>query len=92
MYFWYTKVDQYFNFAITVYCDNIALTQNTGGHSKIKCVNTKTYWIREAVTLGEIIVEPILSEENIVDLFTKSLSHSKLEILIKKMGMEYLDI
>jgi len=44
------------------------------------------------VTLGEILVKSISSEENIADLFTKSFSCPKLEILIKKIGMEYLNI
>ena len=88
-------LDQHFNLPITIYCNNnsaVALTQNTGSHSKIKHVNIKTHWICKAVTLSEILVEPISSVENIVDLFTKSLSCPELKILIKKMGMEYLDI
>lgn len=94
MYFWYSEVDQHFDLPMTVYCDNnlaIVLTQNTSGHSKIKHVDIKTHWIHEAVTFGDIHVEPVSSEENIVDIFTKSLSRPKLENLIKMMGMEFLE-
>ena len=88
------EVDQHFNLPITVYCDNnsaMALTQNTSGHSKIKHINVKTHWIHKAVNIGEILVKPISSEENIAYIFMKSLPCLKLEALIKKMGMEYLE-
>lgn len=94
MYSWFTEVDIYVDRPITVFCDNnaaVALTQNTGGHSRIKHVNVKTHWIREAVACGDIHVHPISTEENVADLFTKSLPRAKLEYLIKKMGMEFLE-
>jgi hypothetical protein len=95
MYSWYTEVDQSFNLLIIIYCNNdaaVTAMQNTSGHSKLKHVNIKVHWIREAIKLGFIHVEPILTEENVADIFTKSLSCPKPEYLIKKMGMEFLDI
>jgi hypothetical protein len=95
MYSWYIEVDQSFDLPIIIYCDNdaaVTATRNTSGHSKLKHVDVKVHWIREAVKLGFIHIEPISSEENIADIFTKSLSRPKLEYLIKKMGMEFLDM
>lgn len=95
MYSWYTEVDQSFDIPIIIHCDNdaaVTATRNTSGHSKLKHVDVKIHWIREAVKLGFIHIEPISTEENVADIFTKSLSRPKLEYLIKKMGMEYLDL
>ena len=92
MYYWYMEVDQHFDLLITMYCNNnsaVALTQNNSGHRKIKHINIKTHWIHEAIDIGEILVAPILSKENIANIFMKSLLCPKLEALIKKMGMEY---
>ena len=95
MYSWYTEIDQSLDLPIIIYCDNdaaITATRNTSGHGKLKHVDVKVHWIREAVKLGFIHVEPISSVENIADIFTKSLSRPRLEYLIKKLGMELLDI
>jgi hypothetical protein len=94
MYSWYTEVDQSFDLPIIIYCDNdaaVTATQNTSGHSKLKHVDIKIHWIREAVKLGFIHVAPISTDENIADIFTKSLSRPKLEYLINKLGMEFLN-
>ena len=95
MYSWYTEIDQSFELSIIIYCNNdatITATQNTSGHSKLKHVDVKIHWIQEAVKLGFIHVKPISSEENIADIFTKSLSCPKFEYLMKKLGMEFLDM
>jgi hypothetical protein len=95
MYSWYTEIDQSFDLPIIIYCDNdaaVTATRNTGGHGKLKHVDVKIHWIREAVKLGFIHVAPISSAENIADIFTKSLSRPRLEYLIKKLGMEFLDL
>ncbi|GLB45342.1 hypothetical protein LshimejAT787_2200050 [Lyophyllum shimeji] len=92
---WYLEVDQYFDLPVTVFCDNdaaVSLSQNTSGHSKVKHVAVKTHWIREAVDCGDIHIEPIPSDDNLADIFTKSLPRPRLERLIKMMGMEILDI
>ena len=94
MYSWYTEVDQSFDLLIIIYCYNdaaVTATQNTSGHSKLKHVDLKVHWIQEAVKLGFIHVEPISTEENVADIFTKLLSRPKLEYLIKKLGMEFLN-
>ena len=79
---------------IIIYCDNdaaVTATRNTSGHSKLKHVDIKVHWIREAVKLGFIHVAPISTDENIADIFTKSLSRPKLEYLIDKLGIEFLN-
>lgn len=92
---WYFELDQYFDLPVKLYCDNnaaIALTKNTSGHSRVKHVDMRTHWIREVVERKEVIVQPIASEDNVADLFTKALTRPKLERFIKLMGMEFLDI
>ena len=92
---WYFELDQYFDLPVTVHCDNeaaLALAKNASGHSRVKHVEVKTHWIRDAVEHGEVHIEPISSEDNIADIFTKPLSQPKLERFIKMMGMEVLDV
>lgn len=92
---WYFELDQFFDLPVTLYCDNnaaLSLSKNSSGHSKVKHVEMRTHWIREVVERGEVVIEPVSSEDNVADLFTKALPRPKLERFIKMLGMEYLDI
>lgn len=59
-----------------LYGDNagsIALTKNTKGNSRVKHIDIRHHYIRERVEEGDIAVEYVPTEDNIADLFTKSL-------------------
>ncbi|SJL14141.1 uncharacterized protein ARMOST_17596 [Armillaria ostoyae] len=71
-------------------CDNnsaINLTQNTKGHGKSKHFAMDYHWIRDSVQLGELDVRYIPSEDNLADLFTKSVPKPRATELLKRMGM-----
>ncbi len=71
-------------------CDNssaIGLTQNTKGHSKSKHFAMDYHWIRDNVQLGELDVRYIASEDNLANLFTKSVPKPRVTELLKRMGM-----
>jgi len=92
---WYKELDMYYDGPVTVHRDNnaaLALTKNTSGHSRVKHVEVKTHWIREAVHREDISIVPIFTDNNTADIFTKPLNRQKLEKFIKQMGMETLNI
>ncbi len=71
-------------------CDNnsaINLTQNTKGHGKSKHFAMDYHWIRDSVQLGELDIQYIASEDNLADIFTKSLPKPRVNELLKRMGM-----
>ncbi len=45
------------------------------------------HWIRDAVQLKELDVQYIASEENLADIFTKSVPKPRAMDLLRKMGM-----
>ena len=65
--------------------------KNATGHSRIKHINVKHHWIREAVETGDIMVTYIPTEDNIADLFTKALPHPQFEKLVKMIGLAPLN-
>lgn len=71
-------------------CDNnstINLTQNTKGHGKSKHFVMDYHWIQDSVQLGELDIQYIASEDNLADLFMKSVSKPRTTELLKRMGM-----
>ena len=71
--------------------DNVAcVAQIIGGYIKgnrIKHISPKFFYIHELQKSGEIDVQQIRSIDNLVDLFTKSLSTSTFKKLIHRIGM-----
>ncbi|KAE8728709.1 hypothetical protein F3Y22_tig00004111pilonHSYRG00116 [Hibiscus syriacus] len=70
------------DYAITLYCDNqstIRLAENPVFHARTKHVEVHYHFVREKVLQEEIEMRQIKTDEQIVDLFTKSLSVGKFE-------------
>jgi hypothetical protein len=87
---WLQEVEIYEDLPFEIKCDNtaaITLTKNASGHSRIKHIDVKHHWIREAVECGDIAVDYIPTDENIADLFTKALPRPQFEKLVKRMGL-----
>jgi len=61
--------------------------KNTGGHSCIKHTDIKHHWICEAVKTSDIAISYIPTEENVVDLFTKSLPWPQFKKLVRMIGL-----
>ena len=51
----------------------IALTKNTKDHGKVKHIDIRHHYIRELLQSGIIIIEQVISSNNLADLFTKPL-------------------
>ncbi|KAE8676474.1 hypothetical protein F3Y22_tig00111588pilonHSYRG00004 [Hibiscus syriacus] len=70
------------DYAIPLYCDNqseIRLAENLVFHSRTKHVEVHYHFFREKVLQEEIEMRQIKTDDQIVDLFTKSLSVGKFE-------------
>ena len=75
----------------TLFEDNVAcIAQIKGGYIKgdrTKHISPKFFYTHELQKGGEIDVQKIRSNDNLVDLFMKSLLTSTLKKLIHKIGM-----
>ncbi|KAG8500925.1 hypothetical protein CXB51_003034 [Gossypium anomalum] len=63
---------------ITLYCDNIAAITNTKEmrtHKRTKHIDRKYHLIREAIAKGIVDVMKEASENNLTDLFTRTIVH-----------------
>jgi hypothetical protein len=82
---------------ITIYADNqgaIDLTRITKHHARTKHIKRAQHWVREAVRVshGEVRFEYISSQDNVADLFTKALGGPQLRHLLRRAGMEGVEV
>jgi hypothetical protein len=76
---------------VTIYADNqgaMDLTRTTKHHARTKHIKRAQHWVREAVSHGEVRFEYISTQDNVADLFTKSLGGPQLRHLLRRAGME----
>ena len=91
---WLEEAEVYEDRPIEIKCDNdsaILHTKNASGHGRLKHLDVKYHWIREAVELGDIKVTYVPTDDNIADLFTKALPRPRFEKLRELMGILPLD-
>ncbi|KAA3477952.1 gag/pol protein [Gossypium australe] len=77
--------------AITLYCDNnvaIANTEEMRSHKRTEHINRKCHLIREAVAEGIIDVMKVDFENNLANLFTKTLVTKSFNKHVEDMGMQ----
>ena len=78
---------------IPLLCDNneaIAQAKELRSHQKLKHILRRFHLIREIAARGDIIIEKVSSEDNIVDPLTKSLSQNLFEHHLSSMSMRYV--
>ncbi|KAE8732274.1 hypothetical protein F3Y22_tig00002237pilonHSYRG01326 [Hibiscus syriacus] len=78
------------DYAIPLYCDNqstIRLAENHVFHARTKHVEAHYHFVREKVLQEEIEMRQIKTDEQIADLFTKSLSVGKFEHFRRQHGV-----
>ncbi|KAE8681718.1 hypothetical protein F3Y22_tig00111310pilonHSYRG00060 [Hibiscus syriacus] len=78
------------DYAISLYCDNqsaIRLAGNHVFHARTKHVEVHYHFVREKVLQEEIEMRQIKTDEQIADLFTKSLSVGKFEHFRRQHGV-----
>ena len=79
--------------SISIYCDNhgaIAQAKEPKSHQRSKHLLSCYHLIREIISRGEIIIERIPTEDNIIDPLTKPLSQQKLDRHVKAFGIRYI--
>ncbi|GKB80667.1 hypothetical protein Tco_0947562 [Tanacetum coccineum] len=80
---------------IPLYCDNksdIALCCNNVQHSRSKHIDIKHHFIKEQVENGVVELYSIRTENQLADIFSKTLARERLEFLIKKLEMQSMSL
>ena len=76
--------------SMTLMVDNksaIALSKNPVFHNRSKHIETKFYFIRTCLEEKKMELDFISSENQLADLFTKSLGRLKFEELRQRLGI-----
>ena len=79
---------------IEIFCDNegaFALTKKPKDHGISIRILRKYQYVRKRINDGDIIVNKVSSEENLVDPLTKPLSRIKLDSHTKSIGIRFAD-
>lgn len=77
------------DYVVPLYCDNqsaICLAENPIFHARTKHVEVHYHFIREKVLREEIEMRQIKTDDQVADLFTKSLSTGKFEMFRCQLG------
>ncbi|KAG9459176.1 hypothetical protein H6P81_003684 [Aristolochia fimbriata] len=75
---------------LTMYCDNtsaINISKNPVQHSRTKHIDIRHHFIRELVEGGKVILEYLSTENQLADIFTKSLDAKRFEFLRGALGL-----
>ena len=77
--------------AVTLYCDNmssIQLANNPVFHARTKHIEVHYHYVREKVLAGDIDLVYVSTQEQVADIFTKSLGAEKLQSFRSAMGVQ----
>jgi hypothetical protein len=80
---------------VVIYCDNISnmlFANNSVYHARTKQIEVHYHFIREKVLAREINLIHVSTEDQITDIFTKSLSTYKLKRFRKMFGVLEMDL
>ena len=75
---------------LIVFCDSqsaIHLTKNSRYHDKTKHIDVKRHFIRDIVTVGNVVVQKIHTSENPADMLTKPLPNTKFQHCLDLVGL-----
>ena len=73
-----------------ILCDNqsyIKMTENHVFHDKSKNIEIRYHFIHDMVQRGALKIQYISTDEKVVDVLTKPLSHVKFEYFRYKLGL-----
>jgi hypothetical protein len=76
---------------VHLHCDNksaIAVAKNPVYHSRTRHIAIKHHFIREAIEEGEVELKFCKSEEQVVDIFTKTLPKEKFQQFREALGVQ----
>jgi hypothetical protein len=68
----------------------ISITNNPVQHSKTKHIDIRYHFIRDCAEKKLIILEKVLTDDNLADLFTKAFDRARFELLVQLIGMRNL--
>ena len=74
----------------TLHCHNqgaIELSKNSQFHARMKHINVHFHFVHQAVDLDHIQVKYVPTDEMVVDIFTKSLGHTKFKMFCKILNV-----
>ena len=77
--------------AVTLYCDNmssIQLANNPVFHVRTNQIEVHYHFVRKKVLAGDINLVYVSTQEQVADIFTKSLGAEKLQRFRGAMGVE----
>ena len=77
--------------AVTLFCDNmssIQLANNPIFHARTKHIKVHYHYVREKVLAGDIDLVYVSTQEQVADIFTKSLGTEKLQSFRSVMGVQ----
>ncbi|GJX57823.1 hypothetical protein Tco_0287720 [Tanacetum coccineum] len=72
---------------VVLSASSIAISCNPVQHSRTKHINVRDHFINEYVERGIIELYFVRTEYQLADMFTKALSQSRFEYLVKRLGM-----
>jgi len=73
-----------------LHCDNAAaakLITNAMFHRRTKHINKKFHYVRQVHEEGKLEIRQVVSEDQLADIFTKTLTREKFLINRNKLGM-----
>ena len=76
---------------VTLYCDNmssIQLANNPVFHARTKHIEVHYHYVHEKVLAGDIDLVYVRTQEQVADIFTKSLGAEKLQSFRSAMGVQ----
>ena len=74
-----------------VFCDSqsaIHLATNLVYHSKAKHIDVKYHFVRQSISEGGLDLKKFHTEENCVDMFTKSILLENLDWCVASLGLK----
>mgnify|MGYP006993421729 CR=1 FL=1 len=78
----------------TLYCDNkstIDLANNPVQHSRTKHIDLRYHFIKKLVEEKCLVLEHVVNDKQLADIFTKPLDVKRFESLISDLGVFYYE-